>query len=41
MGGQSDKLLVVNTNKIIDGAKAVAQFVHAGKRDVSQCKKYL
>lgn len=31
MGGQSDKLLVVNTNKIIDGAKAVAQFVHAAK----------
>lgn len=31
MGGTSDNLLVVDTNKIIDGAKAVAQFVHAAK----------
>jgi RecA/RadA recombinase len=31
MGGSSDQLLVVDTNKIIDGAKAVAQFVHAAK----------
>ena len=31
MGGNSDNLLVVDTNKIIDGAKAVAQFVHAAK----------
>lgn len=31
MGGISDNLLVVDTNKIIDGAKAVAQFVHAAK----------
>ncbi len=31
MQGNSDQLLVVNTNKIIDGAKAVAQFVHAAK----------
>jgi len=31
MGGNSDKLVVVDTNKIIDGAKAVAQFVHAAK----------
>lgn len=31
MGGDSDKLLVVDTSKIIDGAKAVAQLVHAAK----------
>ena len=31
IGGRSDQLLVVNTNKIIDGAKAVAQLVHAAK----------
>jgi len=31
MDGNSDKLLVVDTNKIIDGARAVAQFVHAAK----------
>ena len=31
MDGVSDNLLVVDTNKIIDGAKAVAQFVHAAK----------
>lgn len=31
IGGSSDKLLVVNTNKIIDGAKAVAHFVNAAK----------
>jgi RecA/RadA recombinase len=31
IGGVSDNLLVVDTNKIIDGAKAVAQFVHAAK----------
>jgi len=31
MHGVSDNLLVVDTNKIIDGAKAVAQFVHAAK----------
>lgn len=31
MGGISDNLLVVDTNKIIDGAKAVAQFIHAAK----------
>ena len=31
LGGCSDNLLVVDTNKIIDGAKAVAQFVHAAK----------
>ena len=31
MGGISDNLLVVDTNKIIDGARAVAQFVHAAK----------
>jgi len=31
MGGESDKLLVVDTAKIIDGAKAVAQLVHAAK----------
>ena len=31
MGGESDKLLVVDTSKIIDGAKAVAQLVHAAK----------
>lgn len=31
MGGNSSQLLVVDTNKIIDGAKAVAQLVHAAK----------
>lgn len=31
IGGSSDNLVVVDTNKIIDGAKAVAQFVHAAK----------
>lgn len=31
IGGSSDRLLVVNTNKIIDGAKAVAHFVNAAK----------
>jgi RecA/RadA recombinase len=31
MNGQSNNLLVVDTNKIIDGAKAVAQFIHAAK----------
>jgi RecA/RadA recombinase len=31
MGGNSNNLLVVDSNKIIDGAKAVAQFVHAAK----------
>jgi len=31
IGGHSDDLLVVNTNKIIDGAKAVAHFVNAAK----------
>lgn len=31
IGGESDKLLVVDTSKIIDGAKAVAQLVHAAK----------
>lgn len=31
IGGNSDNLLVVNTNKIIDGAKAVAHFVNAAK----------
>lgn len=31
INGKSDQLLVVDTNKIIDGAKAVAQFVHAAK----------
>lgn len=31
MGGDSSQLAVVNTNKIIDGAKAVAQIVHAAK----------
>jgi RecA/RadA recombinase len=31
IGGKSDNLLVVDTNKIIDGAKAVAQLVHAAK----------
>ncbi len=31
MKGKSEQLLVVDTNKIIDGAKAVAQFVHAAK----------
>lgn len=31
IGGESDKLLVIDTNKIIDGAKAVAQLVHAAK----------
>ena len=31
MGGHSDQLLTVNTNNIINGAKAVAQFVHAAK----------
>jgi recombination protein RecA len=31
IGGKSDSLLVVNTNKIIDGARAVAHFVNAAK----------
>jgi len=31
MNGRSEELVVVDTNKIIDGAKAVAQFVHAAK----------
>lgn len=31
IGGCSDNLLVVNTNKIIDGAKAVANLVHSAK----------
>ncbi len=31
IGGNSDQLLVVDTNKIIDGAKAVAQLIHAAK----------
>jgi len=31
IGGSSENLLVVNTNKIIDGAKAVAHFVNAAK----------
>jgi RecA/RadA recombinase len=31
MGGNSDQLLVVDTNKIIDGAKAVAQLIHTAK----------
>ena len=31
IGGNSDQLLVIDTNKIIDGAKAVAQLVHAAK----------
>jgi RecA/RadA recombinase len=31
IGGDSDKLLVIDTSKIIDGAKAVAQLVHAAK----------
>jgi RecA/RadA recombinase len=31
IGGKSDQLLIVDTNKIVDGAKAVAQFVHAAK----------
>ncbi len=31
IGGNSDNLLVVNTNKIIDGAKAVAHLVDAAK----------
>lgn len=31
IGGSSDNLLVVNTNKIIDGAKAVAHFINAAK----------
>jgi RecA/RadA recombinase len=31
IGGCSDNLLVVNTNKIIDGAKAVAHFVNTAK----------
>jgi RecA/RadA recombinase len=31
IGGKSDQLLIVQTSKIIDGAKAVAQLVHAAK----------
>lgn len=31
MGGDPDKLLTVNTNSIIDGAKGVAHFVNAAK----------
>lgn len=31
MGGDPNKLLVVNTNNILDGAKAVAHFVNAAK----------
>lgn len=31
IGGKSDNLLVVNTNKIIDGAKQVALLIHAAK----------
>ena len=31
IGGKSDELLVVDTNNIIEGAKAVAHFVHAAK----------
>jgi len=31
IGGHSDKLLTVNTNNIINGSKAVAQFIHAAK----------
>lgn len=31
MGGNSNQLLVVDTNKIIDGARAVAQLVHTAK----------
>lgn len=31
IGGKSDQLLVIDTNKIIDGAKAVAQLIHAAK----------
>lgn len=31
MGGNSAQLLVIDTNKIIDGAKAVAQLVHTAK----------
>lgn len=31
MGGNSDNLIVVNTNKIIDGAKAIANIVNSAK----------
>lgn len=31
MGGQSDKLVVVNTNNLLEGSEAVAKFVHAAK----------
>lgn len=31
IGGKSDQLLVVDTNNIIDGANAIAKFVHAAK----------
>lgn len=31
MGGNSDNLLVINSNKIIEGCKAVAQLIHAAK----------
>jgi RecA/RadA recombinase len=38
MGGDSSQLAVVNTNKIIDGAKAVAQIIHAAKDQNPDCK---
>lgn len=38
MGGDPDKLLVVDTNSIIDGAKAVAYFVHAIKEELPEAK---
>lgn len=31
IGGKSDQLLVVDTNNIIDGANAIAKFIHAAK----------
>lgn len=38
MKGKSDNLLIVDTNSIINGAKAVAHFVHAAKEQNPKCK---
>lgn len=41
IGGRSDKLLVVNTNNLIEGADAVAKFVHAAKETMPSIKVLL
>lgn len=36
--GKSENLLIVDTNSIVNGAKAVAHFVHAAKEQNPKCK---